>query len=152
MQAGLAVLLGLAVSSGPNPYAGDGPRLATVSPNGDGLRDAAVVSFRLTRPASVRLEAVRTDTIRVGRPLGEAIWARAWRLRAGAHRLTWRPAAATPPRTYVLRLTVRAGGVTRVYGARRPGRQDAPVVRVQGIDAGFTERSYAPGEAAQLGV
>jgi hypothetical protein len=145
--------VGIAVSSGPNPYAGDGPMLATVSPNGDGLRDAASVSFRLARPASVRMEAVRTDTIRVGRSAGEAIWGRTWRLRAGAHRLAWRPARSTPPRTYVLRLTVRAGGATRVYGARRPGsKQDAPVVRVQGVDAGFTERSYAPGEAAELEV
>jgi hypothetical protein len=152
VHAAAAVLVGLAVSSGPHPFAGDGRMLATVSPNGDGVRDAAAVSFRLTRPAIVRLEAVRTDTIRVGRPLGQPIWGRTWRLRAGTHRLTWRPARSTPPRTYVLRLIVRAGGVTRVYGARRPGRQDAPVVRVQGIDAGFTERSYAPGEAAELEV
>jgi N,N-dimethylformamidase beta subunit-like protein len=153
MHSALAVLAGLAVSSGPHPFAGDGPMLATVSPNGDGLRDAAVVSFRLSRRATVRLEAVRTDTIRVGRSSGEAIWERSWRLAPGAHRLTWRPAHATPPRTYVLRLTVRAGGTTRVYGARRPGSlQDAPVVRVQGVDAGFTERSYAPGESAELEV
>jgi hypothetical protein len=40
---------------------------------------------------------------------------------------------------------------SRVYGAYGPGRrQDAPVVRVQGIDAAFTRRSYAPGESAEL--
>ena len=39
----------------------------------------------------------------------------------------------------------------RVYGGSGPsGRQNAPVVRVQGIDAGFTKRSYAPGESAEL--
>ena len=38
-----------------------------------------------------------------------------------------------------------------MYGAYGPsGRPDAPVVRVQGIDAGFTRRSYAPGESAEL--
>jgi hypothetical protein len=39
----------------------------------------------------------------------------------------------------------------RVYGGSGPsGRQTAPVVRVQGIDAAFTKRSYAPGQAAEL--
>jgi hypothetical protein len=153
VHSALAVLAGLAVTSSSHPFAGDGRMLATVSPNGDGFRDSAAVSFRLSRAASVRMEAVRTDTIRVGRPAGEAVWGHTWSLPAGAHRLTWKPARSTQPRTYVLRLVVRSGGKTRVYGARRPGaRQDAPVVRVQGVDAGFTERSYAPGEAAELEV
>ena len=40
--------------------------------------------------------------------------------------------------------------VDRLRLARPGGRRLAPVVRVQGVDAGFTERSYAPGEAAEL--
>src|SRR5205085_1702617 len=57
------------------------------------------------------------------------------------------PARSTQPRTYILRRTVGR----RVYGAYRPGgAQNAPVVRVQGIDAAFTRRSYAPGEQAEL--
>jgi len=145
-----ALLAGLSISSG-TPYAGDHRLLATVSPNGDGVRDAAVVRFRLTRPASVTLEAVRTDTIRVGRPSGETIWSRRWRLRAGAHALRWRPANTTQPRTYIIRVTARAGARTAVFGSRGPtSRRIAPVVRVLGVDAGFTRRSYAPGEAAEL--
>ena len=70
----------------------------TVSPNGDGVRDAAIIRFRLARPATVTIEAVRTDTIRVGRAAGETIWSRRWRLSAGPHALRWRPARSTPPR------------------------------------------------------
>src|SRR5207247_1335832 len=53
-------LLGLSVSNGGNPFAGDTRRLATVSPNGDGLRDRALVRFHLAKPAVVRLPAVAT--------------------------------------------------------------------------------------------
>jgi hypothetical protein len=46
-------------------------------------------------------------------------------------------------------MRLEVGG--RVYGGYGPSRrQDAPVVRVQGIDAGFTKRSYAAGESAEL--
>jgi hypothetical protein len=147
-------LEGLHVSNGGTPYAGDGPLLATVSPNGDGFRDRAVVRFRLDRPARVRLEALRTDTIRTGRPAVETVWKTQAILRPGPHRLVWRPGPATPPRTYVLRLTVTDRlGRTRVYGPARPGaRRRAPVVRIQAIEAGFTRRSYAPGELAELEI
>jgi hypothetical protein len=37
------VLSGLHVSDGSRPYAGDGRLVTTVSPNGDGFRDGAVV-------------------------------------------------------------------------------------------------------------
>ena len=48
-------------------------------------------------------------------------------------------------------VSARSGRRSIVYGSRGPGgRRLAPVVRVQGVDAGFTERSYAPGEAAEL--
>src|SRR4051794_30835991 len=42
------------------PFAGDGPQLTTVSPNGDGYRDAARVSFHLSRRAVVRLQVWET--------------------------------------------------------------------------------------------
>src|SRR5207253_3722994 len=32
------------------------------------------------------------------------------------------------------------------------GTQNAPAVRVQGVDAGFTRRSYAPGENAEVEI
>ena len=66
-------------------FAGDDRLRTTVSPNGDGVRDAAIIRFRLARPATVTIEAVRTDTIRVGRAAGETIWSRRWRSSAGPH-------------------------------------------------------------------
>ena len=52
---GLAALLSggnlhaLKVTNGSRPFAGDNRLLTTVSPNGDGFRDKAIVSFRLDR-------------------------------------------------------------------------------------------------------
>jgi hypothetical protein len=147
-------LSNIAVSNGGTPFAGDRRLLTTVSPNGDGFRDRAVVTFRLTAPATVTLEAVRTDAVRVGRPSSEVVWRVRRRFGAGNGSLVWRPAKDTPPRTYIMRLTLRdAAGRTRVYGAYRPSQpQNAPVVRIQGIDAGFTARSYAPDEAQELRI
>jgi hypothetical protein len=140
-------LLDLRVTNGSVPFAGDRRLLTTVSPNRDGFRDAAIVHFRLTRPALVRLEAVATNMVRAGKGGTTTVWQTSKRLGAGPGKLAWRPAPSTQPRTYILRLTVGR----RVYGGYGPaGRQSAPVVRVQGIDAGFTRRSYAPGEAAEL--
>lgn len=145
-------LLDLRVTSGPAPFAGDRRLLATVSPNGDGVRDAAVVHFRLRRVATVRLEAVATEMVRAGTTGATVLWKTERHFAAGPGELTWRPAPSTQPRTYILRLTViGADGAQRVYGAYGPsGRQNAPVVRVQGIEATFTRRSYAPGETAEL--
>jgi hypothetical protein len=137
----------LRVTNGAVPYLGDWRLLTTVSPNRDGFRDEAVVHFRLQRPATVRLEVVATNMVRAGKGETTIVWKTARHFAAGAGTLTWRPAPATQPRTYVLRLKVGK----RVYGGSGPGgRQNAPVVRVQGIDAGFTKRSYAPGETAEL--
>ena len=149
-------LLELRVSNGSMPFAGDRRLLTTVSPNGDGFRDRALVSFRLDRAARVRIDAVRTETIRENRAPSAVVWSRTWSLAAGPHRLTWRPRRSVAPRTYILRLTVRdAAGRSRVYGDYRPWRGqrvDAPVVRVQGIELGFLRRSYAPGEFAALTI
>jgi hypothetical protein len=137
----------LRVTNGTVPYLGDWRLLTTVSPNRDGFRDEAVVHFRLQRQATVRLEVVATNMVRAGKGGTTIVWKTARHFAAGAGTLTWRPAPATQPRTYVLRLKVGK----RVYGGSGPGgRQNAPVVRVQGIDAGFTKRSYAPGETAEL--
>lgn len=70
---GLAALLSggnmhaLKVTNGSRPFAGDNRLLTTVSPNGDGFRDRAIVSFRLDRPVEVRLDVLRTDTLHPGR-------------------------------------------------------------------------------------
>ena len=140
-------LLDLHVSNGSVPFAGDGRLLTTVSPNGDGFRDSATVRFRLIRPAQVQLEVVATNMVRAGKGGTTVVWRASRRFADGQGSLTWRPARGTQPRTYVMRLRVG----NRVYGGSGPsGTQTAPVVRVQGIDAAFTKRSYAPGEAAEL--
>jgi hypothetical protein len=138
-------LLDLRVANGSAPFAGDRAQLTTVSPNNDGFRDVAVVHFMLTRPAVVRLAVVATNMVSAGKGGTTVVWRASRRFEAGKRSFTWRPSPTTQPRTYILRLQVGR----RVYGAYGPGgRQDAPVVRIQGIDAGFTKRSYAPGEAA----
>ena len=89
--------------------------------------------------------------VHAGKTGTTVLWKTERRFAAGPGELAWRPAQSTQPRTYILRLTViGAGGARRVYGAYGPsGRQNAPVVRVQGIEATFTRRSYAPGETAE---
>jgi hypothetical protein len=138
-------VIGVTVDNASTPYLGDGTHLATVSPNGDGFRDVARVRFNLTGPARVGLDVVATDTVKGDPEHGsESVVARLplRRLAAGLHTLTWRPARSTTPRTYVLRV--------RAAGATVPTRM--PVVRVQGIDAGFSRPSYSPGQSATLRV
>jgi hypothetical protein len=144
---GSPALRDLHVTNGSAPFAGDGRLLTTVSPNGDGFRDAAYVHFRLTRPAVISMDVVATNMIRAGRTGTSRVWHASRLFPAGPGVLVWRPARSTEPRTYILRLRVGK----RVYGAYGPGgRQNGPVVRVQGVDAAFTKRSYAPGESAEL--
>src|SRR5437868_5029220 len=133
-------LVDLRVSDGSVPFAGDRRLLTTVSPNGDGFRDSAIVHFLLTRPATVRMDVVATEMLRAG-TTGTHLVSRTTRtFPPGPGKLVWRPARASQPRTYILRLRVDG----HVYGVYGPGvRPNAPVVRVQGIDAAFTRRSYA---------
>ena len=137
----------LSVSNGSRPFAGDRKMLTTVSPNGDGLRDRAIVHFRLDRGATVRLDVLRTDTLHPGRG-PKAIWSTTRRFRAGRRQLVWLPERATEPRTYVLRLQVGR----RVYMNFPGKRRRTPVVRIQGLEAAFPRRSYAPGERADLRI
>src|SRR5919197_1805109 len=83
-------LVGIHVSDGSRPFAGDRPLLTTVSPNGDGFRDRAIVSFGLTRPATVRLDVVATEA--VGKPGSAVIWSTSRRFSAGSRRIRWGPA------------------------------------------------------------
>jgi hypothetical protein len=142
-------LLDLGITSG-RPFAGDRRLLATVSPNGDGLRDRAVVRFRLDRPARVKLHVfvagkhprgIRTMTGSFG---------------PGRHVFVWAPRSTLMPRTYLLRLVVTGrNGARRAYGSldHTQARIDpAPVVRVLGVEAGFTKRSYAPNALAWLRI
>jgi hypothetical protein len=136
----------LRVSSNSPPFEGDGPLLATLSPNGDGFRDFARIHFDLTEPAAVTLDVQRTaiDTT--------SVYTRTWHFRAGTHSIGWLPADNVSARTYQLALTtVDTAGNTLTYGSSDPyvGRSPrAPVVRVQGVDALFLRESY---EANTLG-
>ena len=140
-------LHGVHVSTGSRPFAGDGRLLATVSPNGDGFRDRAIVGFRLNRAATVKLDVLRTDTLRPGRAT-KTVWSTSRRFRAGRRQFVWLPARDTEPRTYVLRLQVGRRVYMNIPGRRRL----APVVRILGIEAGFPRRSYARGEQADLRI
>src|SRR4051812_11440572 len=140
-------LLGLRVTNGSTPYAGDTRLLTTVSPNGDGFRDAAYIQFRLAAPARVSLEIVQTDTATSDPEASSADVIQRLtprRLPRAANVIVWKPRRETPPRTYVLRLTVSSAEGRRVYAGA--------VARVQGIEAGFLKPSYAPGEEAAVSV
>src|SRR4051812_48042903 len=102
-QPGPPRLLGLRISNGGTPFAGDTPWLATVSPNRDGFRDRALIRFKLDRAATVQVRVVATDELR--RPV-KTIWSTRRRLARGPHTIVWRPARTTPERTYLARFVV----------------------------------------------
>jgi hypothetical protein len=141
---------GLCVRGSAQRFVGDRPMFVTIAPGVVG-RDAASVLFRLERRAQVRLEAVRIGI----RGRSDVRWSREATLGPGGHDLLWRPTADTPVGSYVMRLTVESSGGRRVYGGRRPGtpaRARAPVVRVLGVEAAFTQRSYLPEERMSLRI
>jgi hypothetical protein len=152
-QTGPPRLLGLRISNGGTPFAGDTPWLATVSPNGDGFRDRALFRFKLDRAATVEVRVVATDEVR--RPV-QTVWSTRQQLLAGPHVIAWRPARSTPDRTYLVRFVVSgAKGGRRVYGYEPPRRNrltSGLVVRVQGIQAGFLARSYPVGGTAMVAI
>ena len=53
-------LVQLHADNGSTRFAGDGPLLTTISPNGDGFRDRADVNFSLREQATVTMEVTRT--------------------------------------------------------------------------------------------
>jgi hypothetical protein len=143
-------LYDLSVTSG-TPFAGDRALFATVSPNGDGLRDQAFLHFGLTAAATVSLKVMICRKHPITVSTAETSFS------AGEHELVWAPPLNTPPQTYRLLLAVAGdfeGQPVHGCGYHRLLRRlaPAPVVRVMGIDAGFTERSYAPGATAQLWI
>ena len=152
-QPGPPHLLGLRISNGGTPFAGDTPWLTTVSPNGDGFRERALIRFALDREATVEIRAVATDEVR--RPV-RTVWRVRRRLTPGPHVIVWRPKRTTPVRTYLIRFVVTgANGARRVYGfepPRRRGVTSGLVVRVQGVEAGFLARSYPVGGEATVGI
>ncbi|HET8893488.1 MAG TPA: hypothetical protein VFM96_05275 [Gaiellaceae bacterium] len=148
-------LLNLRVTNGSTPFQGDNALLTTVSPNGDHFRDAAYVQLTLNAPTTVAVDVVQTDTVSAdpeqsGLTVVDSVAAKSFR--AGPGQIVWRPELGMTPRSYVLDLTVTGrDGARRVYGAGTPGAKPlAPIVRVQGIEAGFAQPSFSPGEPAHV--
>ena len=129
-------LLGLSVSNGGHPFAGDTRELATVSPNGDRLRDHAYFRFRLDRTATVETQVVATDEVR--RP-GEIVWDVRRMLPAGPHVIEWTPKRGIAARTYLVRFLMHGlHGGKRVYGFEAPRSHHLTsglVVRILGVEA-----------------
>lgn len=131
-------------------FAGDHELFTTISPNRDGLRDIARVRFRLSERARVRFEV--STTISVPTPVHELTA----NLKAGRNAFTWYPRKDIGPRTYLVRIeAVDAAGNRRLYGssnAREGRRVKSAVIRVIGVDAGFTLESYSPGQRATMRI
>jgi hypothetical protein len=145
-------LLGLSISNGGHPFLGDTRQLATVSPNGDGLRDRALVRFHLDRAASVDLQVVATSSF--GRT-PTVVWRVRRSLAPGPHALTWKPKRGTPDRTYLLRFVVKGKSGSRVYGFERPHPErptSGLVVRILGVDVAFQQRGYPVGAQASASI
>jgi len=143
-------LLHLRADNGSSRFAGDGPLLTTVSPNGDGFRDRANITFSLKEPATVTMDVTRTVKV------PHVIYTLTERFGRGEHTMTWAPAANLNPRTYLVRFTATdEAGNRGVYGAPNAfvGRHArGVVVRLQGIDAAFGKPSYFPGDLAQIRI
>jgi hypothetical protein len=141
---------GVWIDNGSTRYEGDGPLLATISPNGDDFRDGVRIGFTLNEGARVTFRVVLTGR----KP--QRIGGRTVLREAGSHILEWFPRSTTPARTYVVELSATdAAGNSWTNVRRRPAegaRRQMPVIRVQGIDASFTRTSYVSGERARLTV
>ena len=145
-------LLGLSISNGGHPFLGDTRQLATVSPNGDGLRDRALIRFHLDQAATVDLKVVATSSFG-RRPT--VVWHLRRELAPGPRTVTWKPKRGTADRTYLLRFVVRGEHGSRVYGFERPrpGRPTSGlVVRILGVDVAFQQRGYAVGVQASASI
>jgi hypothetical protein len=132
------------------PFAGDNRMLTTISPNRDGVRDVARIRFRLEERSRVRFEVARTSHVL------DPVYRRSAILGKGEKVFTWYPRKTTGARTYLVRITVRdKAGNKRTYGSSNAinGRRvTAPVVRVLGLEAGFTRESYRQGQVARLAI
>ena len=141
-------LLGLrAYTLSPPKYAGDRRLLVTISPNGDRVRDMAKIGFTLTERATVHLRIART----LSRP-GDGLRGDD-DVRAGPSRLQLASAAddraAHVPDASRRHRRGRQPAHVRRDATPRPGRRPTtPVIRVLGVEAGFTRESYVPGETA----
>jgi N,N-dimethylformamidase beta subunit-like, C-terminal len=139
--------------------------LATVSPLGPANRASAVLRLGMKASAHVAVDVVDRNSPGVhaaategatagGQPTVARIFDK--NVGRGVQDIPWTPPATTPPGTYSLVVTVTdRHGRRAVLGAANPAHPAlpaAPIVRVQGIDAAFANRSYAHGETGSLVV
>jgi N,N-dimethylformamidase beta subunit-like protein len=125
-------LLQVRVENGAAPFAGDGPTVATVSPNGDGYRDAVLIHYRLAGRAVVGFGIARHGS--EGRSLATAS-----STAAGDHVYRWVPPSRPVPASYIVRVSAGESTVS-------------VVVHVQGVDAAAGRAAYHPGDTARLAV
>ena len=127
----------LRASNGGRPFAGDGPRLTTISPR-RATRRRALIRFSLSGRARVRLEVVRTDTIRVRQA------ARRGRVgsRADVRSRSTRGRLASAPRPS----TADVPG-TRRRERRRPAEDVRPAPAGRQGDGPGRSRARSPGRA-----
>jgi len=132
--------------SNDRPFAGDGRLLATISPNGDSVRDRASIRFTLSRPATVLVQ------LRSSWPETRTVFSRRQRLRAGRHAVVWAPTHDAIATTYRVRLIISGPtGSARFYDRGRASGS-TPVIHVLGIEAAFAKASYAPGNRARVTI
>jgi hypothetical protein len=146
------LLTGVMLETAGPAFAGDTERLTTVSPVGG--RRRVRMTFALARRAEVSVDLMRTGQgVASEQPVTSGqvgVTNRRLTLAAGAHTVDWELPASLPPRTYVLSLTAQE--VARGLRRPLPSVPRRAVVRVLGVDAGFTKRSAAPGDQASLVV
>jgi hypothetical protein len=142
----------LALENGSRPFAGDRRLRTTVSPNGDGLRERAIVHFRVDRAATVQVDALTARNVRRGEPVVERIWSARRRFQRGRHTVIWRPARTTPPGTYMLRVVAAGARLPAAAARRRLLDGSLPVVRVLAAEVALDARSYARGEPATVRI
>ena len=86
----------------------------------------------------------------------ETIYELSANLKPGRHTFTWHPHWSVGARTYLVRITTQdRAGNRRTWGAdnaRKGRRLESAVVRVLGVDAGFTAESYTALSRARLAI
>lgn len=140
----------LQVSNGGRPWKGDKALFTTISPNGDGLRDRAAIRFKLSESATVTLVMART------RRYATPIYSAEYKLGAGSNTLYWEPETPLEPNSYLVQLyAVDDDGNHSKLAPNSILEWDehpSAVVRVMGVDAGFTRASYGADEKAAINI
>jgi hypothetical protein len=149
------LLFGVEARAG-SPFRGDSAGLLTLSPGGVRGRAEAFLDFGLGRDAMVDFDVVAHRGAGEGGTGVQTVASETQFLGRGLHTVSWRPELSDQRGTYVLRLRASdSSGQSVQYREAMPGRSRvelAPVVRLIGVDAAFTQRSYAPGDRATLQI